>query len=436
MDQDPLLLACCGRIGNSLEVKSLDGDALRIHCEKLDGFGLMSLAKDINSEEPVRRACRDEVHRRECSVATSVAKAEAAGDAAQEASIPFITKFIISHDELIARDPHASSTGSSTRLISVDELVQLNKVIGSCAQNRDTGAVPLSELVEGSLRTSDVCIIGSDHIPPPALHVAELVDQCVACAEKRLPSVFEWVRVQYGSDDAPADAVAAAKTTALHELVGFFYWRLVWIHPFTDGNGRTAHLATLVVAMRVMAMAKMEYFLTYRRHGMEYLNEMWVLLLRTATLKTDDSRKILEFRESVSTFEQCHVFLEFRRLEVRKQLVVALRDTDAAWARMSGDEREKALRGSTAESATVASSPCWAKVGEVLLNEVWLVVGRSLNSLASEHVLTKIKRYRWTNDLGGGDYSTGMTDTPNGSPTWVDAYRRKWRELDERTLRP
>jgi hypothetical protein len=91
---------------------------------------------------------------------------------------------------------------------------------------------------------------------------------------------------------------------------------------------------------------------------------------------------------------------------------------------------------STAESETVSISPCWAKVGEVLLNEVWLVVGRSLNSLASESVPTKVKKYRWTNDLGGGDYSTGMTDTPNGNPTWVDGYKRKWRELDERTLRP
>lgn len=36
------------------------------------------------------------------------------------------------------------------------------------------------------------------------------------------------------------------KTSAVH-LSAFVMWRLNWIHPFTDGNGRTSRAASYVV---------------------------------------------------------------------------------------------------------------------------------------------------------------------------------------------
>jgi hypothetical protein len=496
-------------------LNSLDGDALRIICEKLDGRGLVALAKDTAHEKQVRDASRDEVHRRECSIATTLAKAEAAGDAAWAAQGTILARRLVGRDK----------PENLTRLISVDELMRLNDLIGVRARSRDKGAVPLSELIDGSLRSSGVGIIGADHRPPPASHVAELIDQCISCAEMRLPFLnnalerggftnkreeaadllLKLSTVKVRKMDVPAAekaltaAVAAnvqpdrvqkarvliargkemaefdaarkkklaaqgivvnalssaavpsapslqvsapavngeasepaegfeAPAESLCELVGLVYWRLVWIHPFADGNGRTAHLAALIVAMRTVAGHGSDTP-TRGRGGTQderRLQDVWLEVLRTGAPDCASTT-------NMSNFTDCLKFLEFRRLEVRKQLVTALRDADAVWARKSADEREKALRG----GATVPSSP-WTEVGRVLLREVWLAVGSSLTSLTTQKV-TKTKVYRWTNDLGGGDYSTGITDSAGegARPTWIEtAGPRAWRDLDERMLRP
>lgn len=380
-------------------LNSLDGDALRTICEKLDGRALVALAKDMAHEKQVRDASRDEVHRRECSIVTTLAKAEAAGDAAWAAQGTILARRLVGRDK----------PENLTRLISVDELVRLNNLIGVRARSRDKGAVPLSELIDGSLRSSGVGIIGADHRPPPASHIAELIDQCISCAEMRLPFL----------NNAEGFVVPAE---SLCELVGLVYWRLVWIHPFADGNGRTAHLAALIVAMRTVAGHGSDTP-TLGRGGTQ---DAWLAVLRTGARDCTSTT-------NMSNFTDCLKFLEFRRLEVRKQLVTALRDADAVWARKSADEREKALRG----GATVPSSP-WTEVGRVLLREVWLAVGSSLTSLTTQKV-TKKKVYRWTNDLGGGDYSTGITDSAGegARPTWIEtAGPRAWRDLDERMLRP
>ena len=48
--------------------------------------------------------------------------------------------------------------------------------------------------------------------------------------------------------------------------------------------------------------------------------------------------------------------------------------------------------------------------------------------------------YRWKHDLGGGDYSTGITDSAGDGarPTWIETAEgpRRWREMDERLLQP
>ena len=139
-------------------LNSLDGDALRVICEKLDGRGLVALAKDTAHEKHIRDASRDEVHRRECSVTTTLAKAEAAGDAAWAAQGAILARRLVGREK----------PENLTRLISVDEIVRLNELIGVRARSRDKGAVPLSELIDGSLRSSGVGIIGADHRPPPA----------------------------------------------------------------------------------------------------------------------------------------------------------------------------------------------------------------------------------------------------------------------------
>jgi Fic family protein len=70
----------------------------------------------------------------------------------------------------------------------------------------------------GEYRDSDVRISGSDWIPPPATEVPRLMER-----------LFTWYRNH---------------RTTMHpvELGAVVHTRMVQIHPFTDGNGRTARL--------------------------------------------------------------------------------------------------------------------------------------------------------------------------------------------------
>lgn len=72
--------------------------------------------------------------------------------------------------------------------------------------------------IQGSFRDGDVLIAGSDHVPPSSERVPELVNELTK--EYKL------------------------RKETLHplELAAYVHNRLVNIHPFTDGNGRTARL--------------------------------------------------------------------------------------------------------------------------------------------------------------------------------------------------
>ena len=75
----------------------------------------------------------------------------------------------------------------------------------------------------GNFRPGGVEIRHSRHEPPPAHLVAELVE---------------------GLCDYVNDNWEAA--TAIH-LASYVMWRLNWIHPFADGNGRTSRILSFVV---------------------------------------------------------------------------------------------------------------------------------------------------------------------------------------------
>lgn len=74
----------------------------------------------------------------------------------------------------------------------------------------------------GRYRPSDVGITGSKHKPAPAFRVPELVEQ-----------LCDYVNEHW--DRSP-----------IH-LASYVMWRLNWIHPFVDGNGRTTRMVSFVV---------------------------------------------------------------------------------------------------------------------------------------------------------------------------------------------
>ena len=75
----------------------------------------------------------------------------------------------------------------------------------------------------GSLRTGRVFITNAEHKPPPATDSAELVNE-----------MCDYVNANWGS----ADPV---------HLAAYVMWRVNWIHPFSDGNGRTSRAASYLV---------------------------------------------------------------------------------------------------------------------------------------------------------------------------------------------
>lgn len=79
----------------------------------------------------------------------------------------------------------------------------------------------------GNFRPAGVSIQGSQHEPVGAHLVPELVE-----------GLCDYVNENW------------AEQTALH-LAAFIMWRLNWIHPFADGNGRTSRiLSYLVLCLR------------------------------------------------------------------------------------------------------------------------------------------------------------------------------------------
>ena len=83
-------------------------------------------------------------------------------------------------------------------------------------------------LYAGNFRPGPVEIQGSKHEPPGAHLVPELVEE-----------LCDYVNSNFG------------KKSPVH-LAAFVLWRLNWIHPFADGNGRTARaVAYLVLCVAV-----------------------------------------------------------------------------------------------------------------------------------------------------------------------------------------
>jgi len=83
----------------------------------------------------------------------------------------------------------------------------------------------------GNWRPAGIAIGSSKHIPPPAFEVPDRVEElCDYVNEK-------WT-----------------EKSPIH-LAAYVMWRLNWIHPFTDGNGRTSRAVSyLVLCIRLKAL--------------------------------------------------------------------------------------------------------------------------------------------------------------------------------------
>lgn len=83
----------------------------------------------------------------------------------------------------------------------------------------------------GNFRPSGIEIGKSKHQPPSAFQIPELIEEMCDYVNER------WT-----------------EKSPIH-LAAYVMWRLNWIHPFTDGNGRTSRAASyLVLCIRLRAL--------------------------------------------------------------------------------------------------------------------------------------------------------------------------------------
>lgn len=153
---------------------------------------------------------------------------ELAGDRSSEAASPWM---IVDPDERARREAENGLKQFDTVVGLVERFLaerwrfalRISTILGL---HRDAllGIHPLA----GNFRPSTVEIHGSKHIPPDAFLVPLLLEE-----------LCDYVNDHWQN------------ATPLH-LSAYVMWRLNWIHPFADGNGRTARAVSyLVLCMKM-----------------------------------------------------------------------------------------------------------------------------------------------------------------------------------------
>lgn len=160
----------------------------------------------------------------------------------------------------------------------------------------------------GNYRNSQVYVEGSEHVPPPAFEVPGLMGELLTSLEKN-PQELRPI-----------------------EMAAVFHYKLVFIHPFDDGNGRIARLLTNLLLIRygypltvIRNVDRRRYYDTLRKadHGdlKPFVNfiarcvEQSLDLYLNAVEPSDQKRKFLSLAEAskLAPYSQEYLSLLARR---------------------------------------------------------------------------------------------------------------------------
>ncbi len=137
--------------------------------------------------------------------------------------------------------------------------------------------------IAGTYRTGAVIITGSDHIPPDPSKVPELMHKLIKDFKKQ--------------------------EKELHpiELAALIHHKLVNIHPFFDGNGRTARLVMNIILMRkgypltiILKNDRQRYYRMLEQADKDNMNEYTRFIAQSVERSLDIYLKVIPSRLQVS----------------------------------------------------------------------------------------------------------------------------------------
>lgn len=167
---------------------------------------------------------------------------------------------------------HFEAINHHEAIAAVEQLARPGYVLTS-ADVLDVHALMMHNLDKafaGRYRNAGVRIAGADFTPPNALKV-----------EGFMENLLDWTQTASGN---------------LHPMVraAVFHHRLVWIHPFFDGNGRTARLLTNLLLLSdgyppavILKNDRLKYYEALNRANREHYGK-WVLLLAQSAERSLD----------------------------------------------------------------------------------------------------------------------------------------------------
>ena len=144
---------------------------------------------------------------------------------------------VMEHNEILGLDAAIKYINTTlvnrVGAITLDDLLQIHRRVMGHAD----------PIVAGELRTTQVYV--SEHVPPPPARIHSLLE-----------SFIEWLN--------------APETLSLHPVkyAALAHYKLVFIHPFSDGNGRTSRLLMNLIMMQggypPIIIRKQDRYIYYR----------------------------------------------------------------------------------------------------------------------------------------------------------------------------
>jgi len=147
------------------------------------------------------------------------------GDRHSKLIAPTVTAPTFSPDEVVEREAENALRQADRMFEMIEHAVAARKPRLRSSTLIELNRLAVAGLVAapGAFRTSPIIIEHSQHVPPPHEDVPGYVDD-----------LCEYVVGQWDTSYAT-------------HLAAYVLWRLNWIHPFEDGNGRTSRAASYFV---------------------------------------------------------------------------------------------------------------------------------------------------------------------------------------------